>query len=343
MRGTLHLLPAADYPLWQAALSTRRGHERGAWLRYFGVSRSELETVLEAISAALDGPPLTREALAAAIARETGSPALGQKMLGSWGSLLKPAAFQGRLCFGPNQGPNVCFTRPDRWLAGAGRTAGRPAPLDPDAARREVTRRYLATYGPATREDLGRWWGETPPRAGAMLAALGDEIVPVEIAGGPPGAGPAWALAGDVDAPPRRRLSPERLPPARLRSVRRHRPAQGVPGDSRRRHAPRLPPPGLALPRPAGGREDRRHLAPRAPRRPPGSDRRALRGPPGADQEGGRRRGGAPRRLHRRDARPDLAAGVGGRARRPDRAGHRNGGRGRAVGVPARPAPAPAA
>ena len=89
--------------------------------------------MLEAISAALDGPPLTREALAAAIARETGSPALGQKMLGSWGSLLKPAAFQGRLCFGPNQGPNVCFTRPDRWLAGAGRAAGRPAPLDPDA------------------------------------------------------------------------------------------------------------------------------------------------------------------------------------------------------------------
>jgi len=200
MRGTLHLLPAADYPLWQAALSTRRGHERGAWLRYFGVSLAELEAVLEAISAALDGPPLTREALAAAIARETGSPALGEKLLGSWGSLLKPAAFQGRLCFGPNQGPNVCFTRPDRWLAG--RAAGRPAPLDPEAALREVTRRYLTTYGPATREDLGRWWGETPPRAGAMLAALGDEIVPVEIAGGPPGAGPAWALAGDVEAPP---------------------------------------------------------------------------------------------------------------------------------------------
>ena len=35
-----------------------------------------------------------------------------------------------------------------------------------------------------------------------MLAALGDEVVPVEIVGGQPGAGPAWALAGDVDAPP---------------------------------------------------------------------------------------------------------------------------------------------
>jgi hypothetical protein len=200
MRGTLHLLPAADYPLWQAALSTRRGHERASWLRYFGVSRSELQTVLEAISVALDGPPLTREALAAAIARESGSPALGEKMLGSWGSLLKPAAFQGRLCFGPNQGQNVRFTRPDRWLAGAGRAAD-GAPLDPDAALREVTRRYLTTYGPATREELGRWWGEAPPRAGAMLAALGDEIVPVEIVGAAPGTGPAWALAADVDAP----------------------------------------------------------------------------------------------------------------------------------------------
>jgi hypothetical protein len=38
MRGTLHLLPAAEFPLWQAALSTRRGYERAAWQRGFGVT-----------------------------------------------------------------------------------------------------------------------------------------------------------------------------------------------------------------------------------------------------------------------------------------------------------------
>ena len=43
MRGTLHLLPAAEYPMWQAALSTRRLWETGAWQRGFGVTLGELE------------------------------------------------------------------------------------------------------------------------------------------------------------------------------------------------------------------------------------------------------------------------------------------------------------
>ena len=36
MRGTLHLLPAAELPLWQAALSTRRPWDAGAWQRGLG-------------------------------------------------------------------------------------------------------------------------------------------------------------------------------------------------------------------------------------------------------------------------------------------------------------------
>ena len=43
MRGTLHLLPAAEFPLWQAALSTRRPWEAKSWQRGFGVSLAELE------------------------------------------------------------------------------------------------------------------------------------------------------------------------------------------------------------------------------------------------------------------------------------------------------------
>jgi uncharacterized protein YcaQ len=38
MRGTLHLLPAAEYPMWQAALSTYAHYRRASWSRYFGVT-----------------------------------------------------------------------------------------------------------------------------------------------------------------------------------------------------------------------------------------------------------------------------------------------------------------
>ena len=146
---------------------------------------------MEAVGTALDGRLLTREELAEEVARLTGSPATAARLRESWGSLLKPAAFRGRLCFAPNAGQNVRFTRPDSWL-GDRRTVGSP-PVDPGSALAEVTRRFLGAHGPATREDLGRWWGESPAAAGRMLARLGDGIAPVEVEGRA-----AWALAEHV-------------------------------------------------------------------------------------------------------------------------------------------------
>ena len=186
MRGTLHLLPSSEYPVWQAALGTYRHYERAAWSRYFGVTPEELGGLVDAVGTALDGRMLTREELAAEVGRVTGSPALGDKLRESWGALLKPAAFRGQLCFAPNAGQNVRFTRPGSWL-------GTWSPVDPEEARAEVTRRFLGAHGPATREDLGRWWAESPAAAGRMLAALGTEVAPVEVEGRA-----AWALTEHV-------------------------------------------------------------------------------------------------------------------------------------------------
>src|SRR5439155_13033070 len=44
MRGTLHLLPASDLPLWCAALSTSRRYRRpGMWRRLLGITLEELD------------------------------------------------------------------------------------------------------------------------------------------------------------------------------------------------------------------------------------------------------------------------------------------------------------
>jgi hypothetical protein len=186
MRGTLHLLPAAELPLWQAALSTRRGWEAGAWQRAFA-SREELERLNDAVAQALEGRLLTREELAARVGELTGSPELGDKLRGSWGALLKPAAALGLLCFAPNQGQQVRFTRPDTWLGGW-------ADHDPEQALAEVTRRFLAASGPVTREDFARWWGvPSPARGGRLLERLGSEVARVEVEGTA-----AYALATDL-------------------------------------------------------------------------------------------------------------------------------------------------
>ena len=187
MRGTLHLLPAADYPVWQAALSTYQHYLKPAWFKAFGVTRQELETLLAAVGEALGGgEPLTREELAGAVTRSTGSADLGEKVLGSWGPFLKPASFRGHLCFGPSLGQNVRFTRPDRWL-------GPWEPVDPDEANLQVARWYLGAHGPASREDYARWWAMSPAQALKILRRLGDEVTPVNVDGYQ-----AWMLKADA-------------------------------------------------------------------------------------------------------------------------------------------------
>jgi hypothetical protein len=187
MRGTLHVFRADDFPNWQAALSTYSHYLKGSWLRHFGVTRAELEAMIDGIAAALEKEPLTREELADEVARVTGIHKLGEKLRESWGAMLKPASFRGVLCFAPSSGKNVRFTRPDRWLR-----SWRPA--KPGDALASVTRRYLAAYGPASRDDYSRWWGHSPAVALRLIKSLGDDVLEVSVEGTR-----LWMLAADAE------------------------------------------------------------------------------------------------------------------------------------------------
>jgi Winged helix DNA-binding domain len=149
MRGTLHLVPADDLPLFCAALDSR-GQYTGAWLRYFDVSARDMERLIDVIGNALD-EPRTRRELSAAVQKRMGA-RMAKNLEGGWGSFLKPAARRGILCFGPSQGQNVTFVRPDAWLSDWRQ-------VDRDAARGELLRRFLAAHGPAAREAFTEWAG----------------------------------------------------------------------------------------------------------------------------------------------------------------------------------------
>lgn len=183
MRGTLHWLPAREFALWTAALRTREWRITPGWERYHGVTAAELDAVTAAIPAALEGRRLTRDELAQRLAEVTGNAHLHRQLRSGWGAVLKPAANQGLLCFGPDRGRNVTFVRPQEWLGGAGGNgvAG-PAP-SPEEALRTVLRRFLDAYGPATHKDFGRWFGVPERPAREVLAAHAEDLVVVEVDG----------------------------------------------------------------------------------------------------------------------------------------------------------------
>jgi hypothetical protein len=175
MRGTLHLIPGKDLPVYTAAMSKRWVRVNKAWLKFFNVTEAEVWDLTDAIGAALNGKPMTREELIAVVAQGK-SDRLREALKSGWGGMLKPSARNGKLCFGPNRGQNVTFVRPDAWV-------GSWRDVDPEVAIVDVARRYMHAYGPATKEDFARWWGNWPGVGKAAWAGLESELTNVSVEG----------------------------------------------------------------------------------------------------------------------------------------------------------------
>lgn len=188
MRGTLHLLPADDLPLYVAAgRATRVGHMRASWYKYFGITPQQQAAIYDAVSTVLSDQPLTRTQLVEAVVAQTGLPELGQAMLSGWGTMLKPASYHGNLCFGPSQGQNVTFVQPRRWLN------RELEEVEFETAMAAIIRRYLSVYGPASIKDFANWWGLEAAKSKKLIRSLGDELVEVEVEGWR-----GWLLADDM-------------------------------------------------------------------------------------------------------------------------------------------------
>jgi hypothetical protein len=191
MRGALHLLTPEEGGAFLSMLAAGRSWELPSWQRYFGMQTKHWDRMRTVVREALAAKPLTREELIAAIVAERELSHLGDELRSGWGTLFKPLAFQGDLCYGPSQGSRVTFTRPD--LASAA-WAGVP---EPDDAAPSVIRAYLAAYGPATSDQIRNWLARgrvSIRRLRGWVAALGDQLAEVDVDGDA-----AWVRAEDLD------------------------------------------------------------------------------------------------------------------------------------------------
>lgn len=183
MRGTLHLLPADEFPAYRAALGAYRFWEKASWQRGHGVSAREIEAVVDAVPRALSGRVLTREELVEAVIEVTGDTHVRQALTSGWGALLKPISFLGELCYGPPRDGRVTFTTPADWLPG-----GRGEALSPEEGGVRVLRAFLGAHGPATPKMFDAWLlrGATPKAVlRGWFGELEGELARVEVEGEP--------------------------------------------------------------------------------------------------------------------------------------------------------------
>ncbi|RLP97915.1 winged helix DNA-binding domain-containing protein [Micromonospora sp. CV4] len=190
-RGTVHLLAAADLPMWTGALSALPlpPYEQGRDL----LTPEQSEQVLAAIADALAEAELTTAELTEQVVARTG-PWAGDRVMDAfqdkwprWIAAMAAATRGGVLCFGPNRGRSTTYTSPARWLPGF-------APMDGPAALAELVRRYLYAYGPATPAQFARWLSVPATFAARLFESV--DLAPVTVDGTR-----AWVAAGDDGFP----------------------------------------------------------------------------------------------------------------------------------------------
>lgn len=185
-RGTVHLLPAGDLPMWHAALSAVPVPDFGGLL-----TPGQATQLAEAIGAALGDAELTADELGAEVVAATGPwaadpvlPAFGGTWP-RWRRALGYAAHQGHLCFGQARGRTVTYTHPRRWLPGY-------READEQSSVAELLVRYLRAYGPAEPAHFARWLGAPHRWAATQFESMSDRLAPVQLGGSV-----LWQLASE--------------------------------------------------------------------------------------------------------------------------------------------------
>ncbi|MGP3965501.1 winged helix DNA-binding domain-containing protein [Nonomuraea sp. 3N208] len=194
-RGTVHLLPATDLPMWVSALSSvPPGHT--PFPDGVRMTPEQTDEVVEAVREVLVGAEMTIDELSEAVVAATGPwagdlvmPAF-QVMWPRWRQAMALAGHRGAVVFGPARGRKVTYTAPPAALSVTGPVADGLGGL---------VRSYVTAYGPATPAQFAQWAGGPVRWAARGFEGAGLEEVLFE-------GQRAWVVAGDTvfpEDPPR--------------------------------------------------------------------------------------------------------------------------------------------
>ncbi|TWH99114.1 winged helix DNA-binding protein [Luteimonas cucumeris] len=150
MRGTLHLLAAADVR-WMLALTGARAAQasRGRIERQCGLDAATLQRCRKLLEKTLRDGPVTRIRLYEVLEKAGHATAQSRGL-----NLLGQLAQEALICGGPRDGKQATYAWLDAWVPAS-------KPLPREEALAALATRYFASRGPATAQDLAWWSGLT--------------------------------------------------------------------------------------------------------------------------------------------------------------------------------------
>jgi hypothetical protein len=131
------------------------------------ITRDEADALSALILEELKAGPAPRAAITAAV-RPKVSKRLRVWMDRVW-SIVRLPVIEGLVCYGPGEGNQATFIRTEHWLPAQPK-------IDAMQAQKELFRKYLRTYGPATLHDFAHWSLISMPEVRALRPLLDAEI-----------------------------------------------------------------------------------------------------------------------------------------------------------------------
>ena len=165
LRGTLHLVAAADVRWMLALLAPRVISGRASRYRQLGLDEGDFSACERVLERALEGGRrLSRRAVLSSL-EAAGISTDGQRGY----HLLGRAGLDGVICFGPMEDRQQTFVLLDEWVPRSG-------PVARETALGQLALRYFASHGPATLQDFAWWSGLTAADARSGIAAAGPDL-----------------------------------------------------------------------------------------------------------------------------------------------------------------------
>lgn len=179
MRGTLHVIPSKDLPIYHNALKRMWFEHHGRYMNEPGWPRREQREKLfyPKISEALAEKPLRRKELDDKVRLLLGDESQPYaRLFSAWGGILKETSYLGLTVHAEPCGKESCFAKLNQWLSNIDLNE-----IDETHAREKLLLKYLHCYGSASAQDFACWSGLLTSEANKAIENNKVELKEVQV------------------------------------------------------------------------------------------------------------------------------------------------------------------
>jgi DNA glycosylase AlkZ-like len=209
MRGTLHVIPSTELPVYNRSLRRMWFEHHGRYMRApeWPPLEQRRNQIYPKILQALTTKPLKRKDLndkVRSLLKDSSLPY--ERLFSGWGGILKETAYEGLTVHAEPCERESCIAKLSQWLPSIELSS-----IGEEEAQKRLLIKYLRGYGPATQQDFSLWSGLMAGDAKRAIENASSTIEQIEVEDMK---GQFWILKEDIKTLDS--IDPTERAPARL-------------------------------------------------------------------------------------------------------------------------------